>query len=86
MATNSPANLRKPLRTHRGVKSKSAYRVIEVSCLDLARLLDWCEHSTMPLQSDGSTIGICEVAWYREAYDTINQDFVRLIGRKGWTR
>lgn len=63
----------------------TAYRTIEVSCIDLARLLDWCASSTMVTQS-GTTIGISDTAWYRDAYDSVEQDFARLIARKGWAR
>lgn len=86
MATNSPANLRKPLRTHRAVKSTSAYRVFEVSCLDLARLLDWCDSSFIRRNSDGSTIGIRDIEWFRDAYDSVNQAFARLINAKRLAR
>lgn len=85
MATNSPAIKRKPLRSHQAVKSTSAYRVIEVSCFDLARLLDWCASSTMVTQS-GSAIGIRDTVWYREAYDSVDNDFAQFLGTKGWAR
>lgn len=75
MATNSLANLRKPLRTDRSSKSKSAYKTVEVSCFDLARLLDWCENSVMHLNSDGSTIGISDIEWYRDAHRAISLAF-----------
>lgn len=82
MATNSPANLRKPLRTTQALRSKSAYKLFEVSCLDLARLLDWCENSTMQAQS-GETIRIRDTAWYREAYDSASIDFSQFITDHG---
>lgn len=83
MATNSPANLRKPLRTNRSSKSKSAYKTVEVSCFDLARLLDWCETSVMQLNSDGSTIGISDIEWYRDAHRAISLAFWASI-KTGW--
>ena len=85
MATNSPANLRKPLRSHQAVKSKSAYKLIEVSCLDLARLLDWCENSTM-IPRSGPMIGIRDTDWYREAYDSVSDDFSSFITSLGGAR
>lgn len=85
MATNSPADLRKPLRTHQAVKAKSMYRQIEVSCLDLARLLDWCDNSVV-LRQDGSTFGIHDSVWYRDAYVQVEHDFAQLISKRGSAR
>lgn len=85
MATNSPADRRKPLRTHQAVKAKSAYRTIEVGCLDLARLLDWCDSSVV-LRQDGSTFGIHDSAWYRDAYVQVEHDFAQFISQKGGSR
>lgn len=85
MATNRPANLPKPLLTPRAVKSKYAYSVIEVSCLDLARILDWCNASTLVTQS-GSSIGIRDTVWYRDAYDSIETSLLTSLSRSGGVR
>lgn len=45
----------------------SAFKTVEVSCLDLARLLDWCDQSFVESPSSGR-VSIQETAWYREAY------------------
>lgn len=79
MATNSPAATRKPLRVNRSRHPKSAYKTIEVTCLDLAKLLDWIENSTMP-GKDGIPVSILDVPWYRDAYRSIELAFWSTIG------
>ena len=80
MATNSPESPRKPLRVNRSRQPKSAYRTIEIPCLDLARLLAWCDNSFMRLNSDSSTLRIQDVEWYRDAYLSIELAFWATIG------
>lgn len=54
---------------------KFEYKTVEVSAFDLARLLDWCENSVLPLNSDDSTIGISDIEWYRDAHRAISLAF-----------
>lgn len=82
MATNSPANVRKPMRTNRSSNSKSAYKTVEVSCFDLARLLDFCEIATIKTQS-GKRVSIDAIDWYRDAHREINLAFWACI-KTGW--
>lgn len=82
MATNSPATLRKPLRTNRSSKSKSAYKTVEVSCFDLARLLDYCESATITTQS-GKQVTIDAIDWYRDAHRAISLAFWACV-HTGW--
>lgn len=84
MATNSPANLRKPLRTKRSSNSNSVYKTVEVSCFDLARLLDFCENATITTKS-GEQVSIDAIDWYREAHREIDLAFWACI-RTGWRR
>ncbi len=79
MATNSPESMRKPLRSNRSRQPRSAYKTVEVSCLDLARLLDWAENSTMSNQK-GSPVSILDMSWYRDAYRSIELAFWAAIG------
>lgn len=84
MATNSPANLRKPLRTKRSSTNNSLYKMVEVSCFDLARLLDFCESATITTQS-GKQVSIDEIDWYRDAHREINLAFWACI-KTGWRK
>lgn len=52
----------------------STYRTVEVSCFDLARLLDWCEQSHVS-STDAGRISITESAWYGEAYRSVSAAF-----------
>lgn len=52
----------------------SIYRTVEVSCFDLARLLDWCDQSHVS-SSDAGRISITETAWYGEAYRSVSAAF-----------
>lgn len=79
MATNSPDDLCQPLRVNRSRRPRSAYKTVEVSCLDLARLLDWVENSTMSSKS-GVPVSILDVPWYRDAYRSIELAFWAVIG------
>lgn len=79
MATNGPESPRNPLRANRTRQPKSAYKTIEVSCFDLARLLDWVENSTMP-DKCGAPVSILDVPWYRDAYRSIELAFWATIG------
>lgn len=68
----TPPTLRKPSRAQYAYKSRP-YKMVAVSRLDLARLLDWCEHSIM-INSDASTTRIQDILWYREAYEAASLD------------
>lgn len=82
MATNSLSNVRKPLRTKRLSSSTSVYKTVEVSCFDLARLLDFCENATIKTQS-GKRVSIDAIDWYRDAHREINLAFWACI-KTGW--
>lgn len=84
MATNSPANVRKPVRTKRSPKSNSVYKTVEVSCFDLARLLDFCENATIKTQS-GNRVSIDAIDWYRDAHREINLAFWACV-KTGWRK
>lgn len=70
-ALNS-STLRKPSRAQYAYKSRP-YKTVSVTCLDLARLLDWCDHSLM-INSDASINRIQDILWYREAYEAASLD------------
>lgn len=84
MAINSPANVRKPMRTKPSSRSTSVYKTVEVSCFDLARLLDWCESSTITTKS-GEQVSIDAIDWYREAHREIELAFWACT-KTGWRR
>lgn len=79
MATNSSGSLREFSRANPSRQPRSAYKTVEVSCLDLARLLDWAENSTMSNQK-GSPVSILDASWYRDAYRSIELAFWAAIG------
>lgn len=62
-------------RSHRPTWS---YLTVEVSCFDLARLLDYCSNAYLRL-SDGVERAIEEIPWYSDAYKAIDLDFFRVI-------
>lgn len=63
-------------------KPTSAYKTCEVSCFDLARLLDWAESTTVR-NSHGRRVSIDKIPWYAEAHSALSRELLRAIGT-GW--
>lgn len=57
---------------------RHGYKTVTLSSLDLARLLDWCDQSTVRTQS-GKHIPITAMSWYSDAYRSASADFFRQI-------
>lgn len=57
---------------------RHGYKTVTLSCLDLARLLDWCDQSTVRTQS-GKHIPITAMPWYSDAYRSASDDFCRQV-------
>lgn len=59
---------------------------VEVSCFDLARVLDWVENATLLTQS-GERVSILDTEWYRDAYRAIELAFwSTMAARKRWPK
>lgn len=57
----------------------SVYKSVNVSCMDLARILDWCDSSILETAA-GTKIRIADDPnWYGEAYRNLSHDFRRQI-------
>lgn len=57
----------------------SAYRSIKVSCLDLARILDWCDESRLVTKSGRLARITQDPYWYGEAYRNLVADLHRQL-------
>lgn len=51
-----------------------AYKTAHVSVLDLARILDWCDISTVESEDKSYRVDIRETEWFGEAYRNLTRD------------
>lgn len=51
-----------------------SYKTALVSVFDLARILDWCDKSTVESEDKSYRVDIRETEWFGEAYRNLTRD------------